>query len=132
VNCTGGHITQLVFAGGTSGDHSIGIGLIGTIPAEIAELSQLQEANLHTGHLSATIPTELGQMMQLARLWLHGNDLTGTAPSEIGDLKALAVLVINTTTLLPGLLPGLPFEQHTHGPADIPPCTTPLSRGRIT
>jgi Leucine-rich repeat (LRR) protein len=89
----------------------IGIGLCGTIPSEIAALSELEYLSLHTNHVSGTIPTELGELSKLRWLWLYGNDLTGTIPDEIAKLTNLKVFSVKDNDLS-GRLPSLPYTQY--------------------
>ena len=53
--------------------------LTGEIPAELGQLSQLEQLILGGNQLTGPIPTELGQLSDLRRLSLRGNQLTGPA-----------------------------------------------------
>ena len=60
--------------------------LSGTIPAELGQLGQLIQLNLHNNQLSGMIPAELGQLSQLNDLNLNNNQLSGTIPAALGQL----------------------------------------------
>jgi hypothetical protein len=66
--------------------------LSGTIPKEIGNLLNLSDLGLHYNLLSGTIPIELGNMTNLQSLWLDANRLTGAIPSELGNLINLTSL----------------------------------------
>ena len=65
------------------------MGLAGTIPAELGNLSSLTGLDLQGNQLTGTIPAELGNLSSLTGLDLQGNQLTGTIPAELGDLVSL-------------------------------------------
>ena len=79
-------------------------GLTGAIPGELGQLANLEELRLRSNHLTGTIPEELGQLANLEYLHLGSNRLTGTIPEELGQLTSLAEL-------------GLGFNQLT---GDVP------------
>ena len=70
-------------------------GLAGSIPAELGDLSNLQDLDLHSNRLTGGIPTELGDLSNLNALWLHNNELTGPIPTELGSLSNLVWLVLS-------------------------------------
>ena len=80
------------------------LGLNGTIPAKLAELTHLRVLDLSSNRLTGAIPGELGQLANLVELRLRSNQLTGTIPEELGQLTSLAEL-------------GLGFNQLT---GDVP------------
>ncbi len=90
VTCSAGHVTRI--------DRD-SIGLIGPIPAELGNLSQLKVLYLYSNQLSGTIPVELGNMSQLADLRLGRNQLSGPIPSELENLSQLKVLYLDSNQL---------------------------------
>jgi len=89
VDCTDGHVTEI---------YRYNENLVGTIPSELGNLSQLTELNLSVsndwsgGRLSGSIPSELGNLSQLTFLNLSYNQLSGSIPSELGNLSQLTEL----------------------------------------
>ncbi len=67
------------------------MGLNGTVPAELGDVSMLVEINLHTNQLSGEIPAELNRLGSLEKLLLHNNRLSGTIPNLSG-LRSLKYL----------------------------------------
>ena len=76
-----------------------GNNLVGTLPAELANLDNLQELWLHYNQLTGSIPTELGNLDNLQRLGLHYNQLTGSIPTELGNLDNLQRLSLRNNQL---------------------------------
>ncbi len=60
------------------------LGLNGTIPAELGELSELKLLYLHRNDLTGEIPGELNNLSKLERLYVYDNDLTGIS-SQLGS-----------------------------------------------
>ena len=73
--------------------------LVGTIPAELANLTQLQVLYLQDNELNGEIPAQLGNLTQLQELDLAENQLTGSIPSALGNLSSLTVLDLDTNQL---------------------------------
>ncbi len=67
-------------------------GLQGSIPAELGNLSNLENLSLNNNALTGPIPTELGSLTALRNLTLGGNELTGPIPTELGNLSSLESL----------------------------------------
>ncbi|MEM0578797.1 leucine-rich repeat domain-containing protein, partial [Flavobacterium polysaccharolyticum] len=64
--------------------------LVGNIPAEIGQFSQLDWLNLGSNNLSGSIPSEIGQLTQLTYLDFQRNrEISGVIPSQIGQLTKL-------------------------------------------
>ena len=80
------------------------MGLNGSIPAALGNLSVLEALRLHENELSGTIPPELARLAQLTTLWLSGNQLAGSVPSELGALSDLKDLQIYNNELS-GIIP---------------------------
>ncbi|GKY92564.1 hypothetical protein MPSEU_000226600 [Mayamaea pseudoterrestris] len=71
--------------------------LVGTIPAELAMVANLQYLRLSTNKLYGTIHNDIWLSWQhLEALQLYGNMLTGILPSAIGLMKNLEVLGIES------------------------------------
>ncbi|MCY3555860.1 MAG: Ig-like domain-containing protein [Gemmatimonadetes bacterium] len=73
--------------------------LKGQIPAELGQLSQLEELNLSDNELEGPIPPELGNLSKIEHLALHENQLTGNIPQEIGELSELRALFLGDNRL---------------------------------
>ena len=66
--------------------------LWGTIPPELGRLVSLTGLNLGVNDLSGEIPPELGALTRLEALQLRLNQLTGPMPVELGNLTQLRIL----------------------------------------
>ena len=66
--------------------------LTGEIPAELGNLSDLEELDLGNNELSGAIPSELGRLSNLKFLFLSGSALSGEIPAELGNLSNLQEL----------------------------------------
>ena len=75
------------------------IGLTGTIPAALGNLTNLKGLGLSGNQLTGTIPVELGNLTNLDALILGDNRLTGTIPAELGKLTNLQYLALNSNDL---------------------------------
>ena len=73
--------------------------LTGDIPAELGNLSQLEDLNLQINQLTGSIPIELGNLSNLRSLNLSDNQLTGNIPVELGNLSQLENLNLQTNQL---------------------------------
>ena len=73
--------------------------LSGTIPPELAALTNLQELDLHSNQLTGPIPHQLGALTNLHGLWLYGNRLVGPIPSQLGALTELEELSLRDNQL---------------------------------
>jgi len=74
-------------------------GLIGEIPPEIGNLTNLRELNLTSNQLTGEIPPEIGNLTNLEYLSLWDNQLSGEIPSEIGNLINLRKLYLSRNQL---------------------------------
>ena len=68
--------------------------LSGTIPIELADLSNLEALGLQENELSGEIPTELGSLSNLTALSLRDNQLNGEIPHELSNLSDLEGLYL--------------------------------------
>ncbi len=66
--------------------------LVGTIPAEIGNLSNLVRLKLQNNKLNGNIPSELGLLSKLVELRLFNNELEGSIPESLTDLTNLLYL----------------------------------------
>ena len=85
-------------------------GLQGSIPAELASLTNLRYLQLNHNALAGSIPTELGSLSSLESLGVDNNSLTGPIPTELGSLAALRYLSLGgneLTGVIPSELGGL-------------------------
>ena len=89
-----GRVIRLVLS-----DELAELDIIGSIPAELGQLTNLQELILVGYQLIGTIPAALGQLTNLQSLWLNGNQLTGTIPAELGQLTNLQELILGGNNL---------------------------------
>jgi Leucine Rich Repeat len=81
-------------------------GLKGTIPTELGLLDKLELLTLRSNALTGTIPTELAGMARLTDLYLPANDLTGSIPSELSKMILLKKLDLRSNALMGSI----PFE----------------------
>ena len=87
-----------------------GAGLRGEIPAEIGELTALEELDLGDNQLTGEIPPELLKLSGLVELRLNDNELTGTLPAGIANLTKLKFLTVAGT----GVTGCLPASMQDH------------------
>ena len=66
--------------------------LVGTIPAELGQLSKLTTVDFYFNQISGSIPVELDQLSNLTFLDLSENGLSGGIPSSLANLANLATL----------------------------------------
>ena len=71
----------------------------GEIPAELANLSNLEDLDLSDNQLSGEIPAELGNLSNLEDLDLSDNQLGGEIPAELGNLPNLRLLFLQGNQL---------------------------------
>ncbi|MFC2125859.1 leucine-rich repeat domain-containing protein [Bacteroidota bacterium] len=73
--------------------------LVGTIPADIGELTSLTDMSLGDNQISGTIPSAIGDLTNLGYLHLSMNQLSGSIPLEIGNLASLTSLYLDNNQL---------------------------------
>ena len=69
-------------------------GLSGSIPAELENLTNLQQLRISQNQLSGEIPSSLGNLTSLQYLSLSRNQLSGPIPSSLGNLTSLQYLYL--------------------------------------
>ncbi len=79
--------------------------LSGSIPSEIGNLSNLTHLDLSSNNLSASIPFEIAFLAQLTNLLLGSNQFSGVISPAIGSLLKLQVLTINNNQLTGSIPP---------------------------
>ncbi|GKV44921.1 hypothetical protein SLEP1_g52054 [Rubroshorea leprosula] len=77
----------------------LGCNLEGSIPASIANLSQLTYLSLSYNNLSGQIPPSLANLTQLTSLDLSFNQFSGPIPASIGNLRQLTSLYLSSNNL---------------------------------
>ena len=73
--------------------------MYGSLPVELAYLSELRELNLMRNQLTGPIPPELGRLSNLRSLNLYDNHFTGGIPEQLGHLTSLEELNLRRNSL---------------------------------
>ena len=73
--------------------------LSGNIPLQLGGLENLESLILSNNQLTGSIPFELGNLTNLTRLHFRHNELTGSIPPELGGLENLESLVLSNNQL---------------------------------
>eukprot|EP00249_Psilotum_nudum_P022245 c28432_g2_i1 orf=610-2418(+) len=73
--------------------------LQGEVPSTLANLTRLQHLDLSYNLLSGTIPEVIGSLSSLSILDLSGNELEGAIPSALGSLNTLQKLDLSSNML---------------------------------
>ena len=82
-------------------------GLSGSIPPQLADLSNLELLRLDDNQLTGRIPPQLGRLSNLERLLLDNNGLEGHIPAELAQLSNLEWLYLHNNELTGNIPPGL-------------------------
>ncbi|MCE5209169.1 MAG: hypothetical protein LLG42_12775 [Chloroflexi bacterium] len=90
VGCVNGHVESLNLSESE---------LMGTLPAELGNLTYLKELSLDHNYLTGTIPAEIWNLTNLVTLELYVNELEGEIPKEIGNLVNLTTLDLDSNQL---------------------------------
>lgn len=75
--------------------HLFNNGHTGSIPTSLGSLEFLEELEMEINRLTGTIPTELGKFKSMYSLSLFANGLGSTIPSELGNLSTLILLSLS-------------------------------------
>lgn len=89
----------------------------GEIPAELGKLVHLRVLNLMFNRLTGALPPELGNLIELREFYLSGNHFEGGIPAEFGKLAALEMLhsgFNNLSGAIPPELGNLAHVQHIY------------------
>ena len=96
ITVTNGRVTELVLEENN---------LVGTIPSEIGNLTNLGGLHLYYNQLTGSIPPEVGNLTNLTFLSFDTNQLTGLIPPEIGNLTNLTILQLEQNQLTGSIPP---------------------------
>lgn len=80
VMCESGHVSQILMDSNQ---------LVGNVPVELRNLSELIKLDLRNNQLSGNIPDWIGDLVNLQYLRFTMNKFTGSIPSEVGKLVNL-------------------------------------------
>jgi hypothetical protein len=109
VTCVGDRVFSIIME---QSPNDPGNNLIGSVPADLGNLTLLDTLDLASGELAGGIPSSLGNLVNLRGLDLSGNFLSGTIPSSLGFLPNLTVELDLHNNQLSGGLPAS-FENLT-------------------
>ena len=76
------------------------MGLGGSIPFEVKDLSRLQNFDLSHNAIMGQIPAEVGQLSNLETLRLNDNRIDGEIPGTLGELTRLRILDLGENLLI--------------------------------
>ena len=93
--------------------------LIGSIPSELGQLTQLEYLELDANWLNGSIPAELGNLTNLLHLDLSYNELSGSIPSELGGLTELAGLDLEENQFTGCVPQSIRLAGHTGVAGDV-------------
>lgn len=82
---------------------------IGEIPREIAQLQKLQKLNISHSSLNGSIPSGITSLLNLTNLDLRENKLSGSIPAAVGNLWRLLELQLGGNQLS-GYIPRMPLK----------------------
>lgn len=75
--------------------------IIGTLPHEMGELTNLEVMFLHETKIAGSVPASFGSLGKLQQLLLDHTHLTGTMPQEVCDLRLFALSSLHADCLGP-------------------------------
>jgi hypothetical protein len=79
-------------------------GMAGTLPNELAILTDLLDMHFENDDLSGTIPTRYGLLTNLETLQLPDLSLSGNIPVELGEISSLELFLLSANDLV-GFIP---------------------------
>ncbi|KAJ3095839.1 hypothetical protein HDU96_001026 [Phlyctochytrium bullatum] len=79
------------------------VGISGTIPTSVFQLTGLTFLSMAQNSLSGSVPAQIGSLVNLRRLGLASNQLTGQLPSSIYTLTNLESLVVHSNRFSGGI-----------------------------
>ena len=91
--------------------------LVGTVPSQIGQLSELSQLHASTNSLEGPLPTQLGSLVMLETISLASNRVNGSIPTQIGRLKALRHLDVYDNQMsgdVPATIEGLTNLKTLH------------------
>ncbi|XVF79023.1 hypothetical protein PTKIN_Ptkin14bG0186100 [Pterospermum kingtungense] len=71
----------------------------GSLPNQLANLRRLKYINLGNNNITGEIPSWFGSLIQLERLILDNNQISGSIPASIFNISSLQVLVLSRNKL---------------------------------
>ena len=116
VTITADRVSALQLGDTPASGNKASIGIAGSIPAELGNLTNLTDLDLYYNRLAGSIPPELGNLTNLEHLYLYQNYLKGSIPPELGNLANLTHLYLdhNRLTGMPAELGNLTNLTHLH------------------
>ena len=105
ITVTADRVSALQLGDTPASGNKASIGIAGSIPAELGNLTNLTDLDLYYNRLAGSIPPELGNLANLEHLYLYNNYLKGSIPPELGNLANLTHLYLNDNRLT-----GIPAE----------------------
>lgn len=106
ISCRNGRVSSIYLSYGN---------MVGQLPEELGNLTELEYISFYGNKLSGEIPSSIGNLTNLEVLSLSNNNLTGEIPSSLGDLTNLDHLDLsdnNLTGNLPATLANLNNLQY--------------------
>ncbi|MEM9919536.1 MAG: gliding motility-associated C-terminal domain-containing protein [Bacteroidota bacterium] len=90
-------------------------GLVGTLPPEIGNFSQLEYLQIDNNSLSGNLPEEIGNLTTLTILFLDDNNFTGTIPDSYSNLTRLQTVYLDNNQLSGPIPPGFASLNNLFG-----------------
>jgi Leucine-rich repeat (LRR) protein len=75
--------------------HMTNLGLKGSLPNSLFDMTDLVALYANYNSFSGTIPSSIGGLSSLDELYLYDSDLTGQIPTQIGSLTGLEILTLS-------------------------------------